>query len=59
MPDNGSNDRQRSGRNPMNIRLSAHSEQLVKEHLANGAYHSPEEVIEHALVGCPLVTDSA
>jgi Arc/MetJ-type ribon-helix-helix transcriptional regulator len=33
----------------MNIRLSAHSEQLVKEHLANGAYHSPEEVIEHAL----------
>jgi hypothetical protein len=43
----------------MNIRLSAHSEQLVKEHLANGAYHSPEEVIEHALVGCPLVTDSA
>jgi hypothetical protein len=33
----------------MNIRLNAHSERLVKEHLAHGGYHSPEEVIEHAL----------
>jgi Arc/MetJ-type ribon-helix-helix transcriptional regulator len=33
----------------MNIRLSPHSEQLLKEQLENGPYHSPEEVIERAL----------
>jgi len=33
----------------MNVRLSPHSEQLIKERLANGSYSSPEEVIEHAL----------
>ena len=33
----------------MNIRLNAHSERLVKEHLAQGGYDSAEEVIEHAL----------
>jgi hypothetical protein len=33
----------------MNIRLSAHSEQLLKEQLARGPYHSPEEVIDRAL----------
>ena len=33
----------------MNIRLNPHSEQLLKEQLANGQFHSPEEVIERAL----------
>jgi Arc/MetJ-type ribon-helix-helix transcriptional regulator len=33
----------------MNVRLTPHSEQLLKEQLAHGTFHSPEEVIEHAL----------
>lgn len=33
----------------MNIRLTPHSEQLLKEQLAQGQYHTPEEVIERAL----------
>ena len=33
----------------MNIRLNRHSEQLLKEQLERGPYHSPEEVIERAL----------
>jgi Arc/MetJ-type ribon-helix-helix transcriptional regulator len=33
----------------MNIRLSTHSEQLIKEQIAQGHFHSPEEVIERAL----------
>jgi putative addiction module CopG family antidote len=33
----------------MNIRLNPHSEQLVKEQLAQGQFHSAEEVIESAL----------
>lgn len=33
----------------MNVRLNPHSEQLLKEQLAHGRFHSPEEVIEHAL----------
>jgi Arc/MetJ-type ribon-helix-helix transcriptional regulator len=33
----------------MNIRLIPHSEELIKAQLAQGPYHSPEEVIERAL----------
>jgi putative addiction module CopG family antidote len=33
----------------MNIRLNPHSEQLLKEQLSRGEFHSAEEVIEHAL----------
>ena len=33
----------------MNIRLNPHSERLLKEQLAQGQFHSAEEVIEHAL----------
>ncbi len=33
----------------MNVRLTPYSEQLLREYLARGIYHSPEEVIEHAL----------
>jgi putative addiction module CopG family antidote len=33
----------------MNIRLTPHSEELLKEQLAQGQYHSAEEVIERAL----------
>lgn len=33
----------------MNIRLNPHSEELLKEQLAHGVFHSPEEVIERAL----------
>jgi Arc/MetJ-type ribon-helix-helix transcriptional regulator len=33
----------------MNVRLSPHSEQLLKEQLAHGTFRSPEDVIEHAL----------
>jgi putative addiction module CopG family antidote len=33
----------------MNIRLNPHSEKLLKEQLAQGRFHSPEEVIERAL----------
>jgi Arc/MetJ-type ribon-helix-helix transcriptional regulator len=33
----------------MNIRLNPHSEQLLKEQLEQGNFHSPEEVIERAL----------
>jgi Arc/MetJ-type ribon-helix-helix transcriptional regulator len=31
------------------IRLTPHSEELLKEQLARGSYRSPEEVIERAL----------
>jgi Arc/MetJ-type ribon-helix-helix transcriptional regulator len=33
----------------MNVRLNPHSEELLKQQLARGPYHSPEEVIERAL----------
>jgi Arc/MetJ-type ribon-helix-helix transcriptional regulator len=33
----------------VNVRLTPHSEQLLKQQLAHGTFHSPEEVIEHAL----------
>ena len=33
----------------MNIRLTPHSEQILREELARGNFRSPEEVIEHAL----------
>jgi Arc/MetJ-type ribon-helix-helix transcriptional regulator len=39
----------RKAKKAMNIRLSPHSEELLKQQLARGPYHSPEEVIEHAL----------
>jgi Arc/MetJ-type ribon-helix-helix transcriptional regulator len=37
----------------MNIQLSPHSEELIREHLAQGNFHSPEEVIEKALEQMP------
>lgn len=33
----------------MNVRLTAHSEELVKQQMEAGGYRSPEEVIEKAL----------
>ena len=33
----------------MNIRLTRHSEDLLKQQLAQGQFHSPEEVVERAL----------
>jgi Arc/MetJ-type ribon-helix-helix transcriptional regulator len=33
----------------MNVRLTPHSEQLLKEQLAQGNFSSPEEVLERAL----------
>jgi Arc/MetJ-type ribon-helix-helix transcriptional regulator len=33
----------------MNVRLNAHTEELLKEQLARGGFSSAEEVIEHAL----------
>jgi Arc/MetJ-type ribon-helix-helix transcriptional regulator len=33
----------------MNIRLTPHSQEILKEQLAQGRFRSPEEVIEHAL----------
>ena len=33
----------------MNVRLNPHSEQLLKDQIASGQFHSPEEVIERAL----------
>jgi Arc/MetJ-type ribon-helix-helix transcriptional regulator len=33
----------------MNVHLTAHGEKLLQERLAQGLYHSPEEVIERAL----------
>ncbi len=33
----------------MNVHLNSHSEELLKEQLALGGFHSPEEVIERAL----------
>ncbi len=33
----------------MNIRLNRHSEAILKEELASGRFHTPEEVIERAL----------
>lgn len=33
----------------MNVRLTRHSEELIQEQLAQGSYHSAEEVIERAL----------
>jgi len=33
----------------MNVKLTPHSESLLREYLAGGGYHTPEEVIEHAL----------
>lgn len=40
---------QKKAKKAMNIRLNPHSEELLKEQLARGPYHSPEEVIERAL----------
>ena len=33
----------------MNVKLTPSGEQLLREYLTRGPYHSPEEVIEHAL----------
>ena len=33
----------------MNIKLTAHSETLLREYLSRAGYGTPEEVIEHAL----------
>ena len=33
----------------MNVRLTPHSEELLREELARGRFHTPEEVIERAL----------
>ena len=33
----------------MNITLTPHSEQLLRDQLVRGSYRSPEEIIEHAL----------
>ena len=33
----------------MNVKLSAHSESLLREYLAKSGYGTPEEVIERAL----------
>jgi hypothetical protein len=33
----------------MNIRLNPHAEQLLKDEMATGRFHSPEQVIERAL----------
>jgi Arc/MetJ-type ribon-helix-helix transcriptional regulator len=33
----------------MNVRLTPHSQELMKEQLAHGTFRSPEDVIEHAL----------
>jgi len=33
----------------MNVKLNAHSEDLLREYLSRGKYHTPEEVIERAL----------
>lgn len=33
----------------MNVKLTRHSEKLLREQLARGPYHTPEDVIEHAL----------
>jgi Arc/MetJ-type ribon-helix-helix transcriptional regulator len=37
------------GKTSMNIRLNPHSEQLLKEALSRGEFHSAEEVVERAL----------
>jgi hypothetical protein len=33
----------------MNVKLTPHSESLLREYLAQGGYRTPEEVIERAL----------
>jgi hypothetical protein len=33
----------------MNVELTPHSEDLLREHFAHGGYRTPEEVIERAL----------
>jgi hypothetical protein len=33
----------------MNVKLTGHSEDLLRKYLARGRYHTPEEVIERAL----------
>jgi Arc/MetJ-type ribon-helix-helix transcriptional regulator len=33
----------------MNVRLTPHSKELLEQQLAEGQFHSPEEVIERAL----------
>jgi len=33
----------------MNVKLTPNGEHLLREYLTRGSYHSPEEVIEHAL----------
>lgn len=44
----------------MNIHLTSHSEELLKEQLAHGSYQPPEEVIERALenLACASVPDA-
>jgi hypothetical protein len=34
---------------PLTVTLDLHGEQLVAAHLLSGRYHSPEEVVTHAL----------
>jgi len=34
---------------PLTLTLDSHGEQLVSAHLRSGLYHSPEEVVTHAL----------
>jgi putative addiction module CopG family antidote len=33
----------------MNVRLDPHSERLIEQQIRAGRYHSPEEVVAHAL----------
>ena len=35
-----------------NVKLTPHRESLLREYLAGGDYHTPEDVIEHALKFC-------
>jgi Arc/MetJ-type ribon-helix-helix transcriptional regulator len=39
----------RESENAMNVKLTPHSESLLRESLARGGYRTPEEVIERAL----------
>jgi hypothetical protein len=40
---------ERAQRPHMNVKLTPNSEHLLREYLTRGPFHSPEEVIEHAL----------
>ena len=43
----------------MNVHLTPHSEKLLQEQLAHGHYHTPEEVIEHALENLAVTGQAA